>query len=76
MYKYSGYPEASLSFAEYIRANHAPKFTTVNNCIIFSSLATFLQVAKEEELQPTDAPKVSQFQQIAYVFADGSAITA
>jgi hypothetical protein len=76
MYKFSGYPEANLSFAEYIRANHATQFIQVNNCIIFPSLAIFIQVAKEEELTPQPADKVQQFKQIAYIFPTGEAITA
>lgn len=76
MYKFSGYPEASLSFAEYCRANHATQFIQVNNTVVFSSLAIFEQVAKEEELTPQPAHKVQQFKQIAYIFPTGESLTA
>jgi len=76
MYNYSGYIESSISFIEYIRANHAPKFTTVNNTIVFNSLATFLQVAREENLKPHKVSKIQQFKQIAFISSDGEAITA
>jgi len=76
VYKFSGYPQANISFAEYIRANYCNQFTTVNNCIVFSSLAIFQQVAKEEELKPEPVTKVAQFKKIAFIFSDGEAVTA
>jgi hypothetical protein len=76
MYRHSGYPEANLSFAEYCKANHAPQFIQVNRCIVFKSLATFLQVAKEEELKPIEAQRINQFKKIAYIYPTGEAVTA
>jgi hypothetical protein len=75
MFKFSGYPEASLTFAEYCKANH-PTGYQVNRTIVFPSLAIFLQVAKEEELTPQPAHKVQQFKQIAYIFPTGESLTA
>jgi hypothetical protein len=75
MYKFSGYPEASLSFAEYIRANHAPNYQ-VNNCIVFNSLAIFLQVAREEGLKPEKFSKIQDLKKIAYLSKIGESLTA
>jgi hypothetical protein len=75
MYKFSGYPQSGLSFAEYLRGNFGAK-VQVNNTVLLPNLATFLQVAREEELTLTEAQSIQQFKAIAYIFADGSAITA
>ena len=75
MYKFSGYPQSGLTFAEYLKANFKAK-VQVNRTVILPNLATFLQVAREEELNPETATRINQFKQIAYIFADGSAITA
>ena len=75
MYKYSGYPQSGISFAEYIRANFGARYQ-VNKCIILKSLTIFLQVAKEEGLTPEEATTISTFKSIAYISPTGEAITA
>jgi hypothetical protein len=75
MFKFSGYPEAGATFAQYIQANH-PTGYQVNRTIVFPSLAIFMQVAKEEELTPQPARKVQQFKKIAYIFPTGESLTA
>lgn len=75
MYKFSGYPQSGLTFAEYLIANFGAK-VQVNRTILLPTLAIFLQVAREEELTPTEAQRINQFKQIAYIYPTGEAITA
>ena len=75
MYKFSGYPESGITFAEYVRANFGAK-VQVNKCIILNSLAIFNQVAKEEGLTPQPATRINQFKQIAFISPTGEAVTA
>jgi uncharacterized SAM-dependent methyltransferase len=76
MFKFSGYPEAGATFAQYVTANYHPIKAQVNKTVIVHSLLHFFNIAAGEELTPTEASKINQFKAIAYIFADGSVITA